>query len=766
MDNNKLNSAKSLFAQKDYTNAYLELSECSSESVLRFIKSTECLEVIDRHKKHKGAGIKSFWLSPIPTTHFDFLFKADIAEYLLLSLLSNEKHFSDKLIGSLFEKLPKQTIQFIKLTKIFEKEAFLSFILTYKRSSNLNLQRFAREIDFISKLAANWNKEQIFHDSIIIQTSYEDILIQAIAYFEKFKRSSKIAFNNSDEVTSRRVNLCYVLNYILEIKRNYTRSNNKPIVKAINSIPEFIQILEHELPPINPIEGILGHKYLPTEDISYNKQLLRDSIEFYFSKLHFDNVVNAYCCGFIDFELIDNLEGEIITTDLDKILRRNDQKNRFPERLAINKVEISENFQFLKPLEKQVELSFKVFHNYFNYLKIPFKTTTRDKKEIDLEKVFLILQSFSDFLMPEGRHLHKDESGRVNQFQHEKPKRFNNYFKQSYLCSFSETDLINGISRYFDWSKDESKLLIDYLTLDLKSIFKIDFLLRPLIKIENHYFWLSSLMKKQKWSELLYTRIAIDKTLKHLVQTPQIEKALSEEFIKAGFNAVCSKCYGVGEDNGEIDVIAFSDNCLFLIELKTTFNSENFIRNALHFTRQVSTKARNQLNSAIEYIRSDDGFQEIKGIENLKIPSSSHSADIKIIPLIVTNIFDYDDIVIDGKFLNISMFELMVILNNDLYNLQNINTEKLTGKLANQIPDLPVDIINSFGNESNMFNKHEKFDTSKEKCSLWSGNELTVNDFLTAIKEDKVWQFLDKMKVFPTIQMKIGIYDKSINWLI
>jgi len=493
---------------------------------------------------------------------------------------------------------------------------------------------------------------------------------------------------------------------------------------------------------------------------------LRDCIEFYFNKLHFDYTIDAYCCGFADFEMIEDLDGEIVTTDLDKIRRRNDQKNRFPEMLSINRVKTVENKNYSEHYEKQLILNFNIFKEYFNNLKIPLKTTSRDKKEIDLEKIFLLLQSFSDFLMVEGRQIITDPNGKCLEMKREKPKGFNKLFKENYLCAFSEIELINGISEYFHWSKNESKILIDYLTLDLKAGFKIDFLLRPFIKTENHYFWLSSLLKKRKWSDLLYTRLVMDKALNHNVQTPQIEKELSEEFIKAGFNSISSKCYSFKEQTGEIDVIVFKDNYLFVIELKTTYNTENFMRNALHFTRQVSTKAKNQLNKAIEYINSDEGFKEIKEIENLKIPVNTQLAQLKIIPLIVTNIFDYDDIVIDNKFLNISMFELMIILNNDLYNLQNLKTDKFIGKTDNQLPDLPVGLISRYGNENNVFNKNEKIDTSIENCNLWSGNELTVNDLLNAIEKDKIWRFLDSFKIFPNLQMKIGVYDKTTKWLI
>jgi hypothetical protein len=767
MNNDYFELAQDLFSKKDYDKAFSELDKCVSEKVVSFIYNKECFN--KRKKSHKGNCIKPFWKSQIPAMHLNSITKSQLKEDFLLSFFSSEEYFSETILQNLLKTQPKITINFFKLTKAFEKEIFLKCLFSLKNDGNSQIRNFVKEIEFIFKLSNDWEEKRKYFDVVIDETSYEDILIQTISYFEKFKRSSSEVRNNNDLLISREVNLCYVLNNILEIKKKYYEDNNLQIHKKYKTVDEFYNVLKQELPPINSIEGITKQIYIPKEEISPKKQLLRDCIEFYFAKFQFDMRIDAYCCGFLDFQLIDSLDAEMITNNLDKYRRRNDQKNRFPERLALSKVQVS-NFPFgIDPMEKEVQLSFEVFKNYFNYLKIALIAKTKDNIEIDLERIFLILQSLSLFLMPEGRYFINDGGSRVIETTRDKPKEFNNLFMDNYICVFDERTLVNGILTYFGWTEVEVRLLIDYLTLDLKTQYEINFFFRPLIKIDNHYFWLSSLLKKRNWPGLLLNRLAISNSLNHKAQSSEIEKAVSEEFSRIA-NSTNSYCYNIGcDDEGEIDVLVFWENHLLVIEIKTTYNTEDLIRNAIHYSKQVTNKANFQLNRALDFINSEKGFKRIKEIDELKIPADTELSQIKVIPLIVSNIFNYDDAITSDNYLKFSMFELMIILKNDLYNLLHINTNQIMqqvfGVSNSKLPDLPTHFISSFGNGNNQFIKKQQQFIDKEECDLWDGSKLHVKDFLSAIEKDKVWKFLDDINIFPDMECKMELFDVNRKWL-
>ena len=124
------------------------------------------------------------------------------------------------------------------------------------------------------------------------------------------------------------------------------------------------------------------------------------------------------------------------------------------------------------------------------------------------------------------------------------------------------------------------------------------------------------------------------------------------------------------------------------------------------------------------------------------------------------------------KYRKLSLFELGIILRNDLYNLLN-----KSGKVFNIIPvdyndkmekdDLPIHVIEGMMNSRNYRKKDGNVDTSKEACNLWTNPDAcSAEDLIQAIDKNKVWKFMDKLYEFKINEIiEIAPFDPEYKWL-
>lgn len=156
------------------------------------------------------------------------------------------------------------------------------------------------------------------------------------------------------------------------------------------------------------------------------------------------------------------------------------------------------------------------------------------------------------------------------------------------------------------------------------------------------------------------------------------------------------------------------------------------------YERDKFNKAAEQLDLAKLYIK--ENFQAIKDIKELKINCDFN--DLTIETIIVSNSYQADHFFINDKHLKVSLFELIVILKNDLYDMLH---SKISEVLFNESFQLPIDDVLKVYNSMNS----DRIDTNnvyiKEHCNLWENNSYcTAKDILSAIKENKVWKNQDK----------------------
>ncbi|MCB9295229.1 MAG: hypothetical protein H6559_19225 [Lewinellaceae bacterium] len=743
------------------------LNDAPFEEVAAFLRSK-------RFRKSKCHEI--FWTSPLPSKWAKQLLVLPNSIDLLFDYFSKPENVNPTFLQEMAKQNHRLLEKAIKISKAYDIQSHWESFEGFRTNQNQQLRIFYKELDYIRKLTSDWQEKAEFYEGVIWGLDYEDILIHTISYFEKFKRSSERTIGKQSLITSTEITLCYTLNNLLTIKQAAIKETGESI-KSKYTISAFKKAIQDALPPLNSPEGVIQGKYLPEETISPEKQLIREAIEFYFSFFTVGYQIDRYLCGYADFEFIDELEATLKTNELFLTHWRNDKKSWFQEVLAMNKAAQKEEARTYLSSNKEMyeKQNFLAVHSaieYWKYLKLPHTITTKEEGEIDFEQVFTLLKAFSNYLMPEGRkifipqHDAEERGSSLPYFvaKQNKPEKFGRLFGDGYLYVVEEKKLEKNITEYFGWDTQAVRNLLDFFTIDLSSntTSEIDFLSRPLLKIGTQYIWLSSLLRDRRWDVLMHRRMAAETLFNQPDQSKEIEMGLADSFKKAGFNAVAGGEYNKGKDDeGEIDTLAFKDNVLFVIELKTTYVEENLLRYAWYHAIKFEYKAIEQLMRHQEYIETN--FEAVKSIPELGIDCELE--ELVIIPLIVSNIFEFDDLLVQGQYRKVSLFELLVILHNDLYeSLHNRLASFLSGEEADF---LASSVIQSFNQNNPYFKKGTPGQATKEEYSLWVNPEFcSPEDFVNAIKDGKVWKGLDEMMDFRSGEsLEIGRFDKGNKWL-
>lgn len=642
----------------------------------------------------------------------------------------------------------------VKLSKAYELEEHWKSMECLKSHENTRLKLLYKELTYIRRLNQHWEEQGKFYEGVIAALDYEDILIHLIACFERFKRSEE-TIRNQSLITSYELHYCRVLNHILNIKRE---AQPDEAISNKYELSDFRQKAADVMPPLNPVKGLIQGKYLPNELITPEKKLIREVIDFYFRYLSMKYQIEKYLCGYADFELIDVLEAELKTNENFAIHWRNDKKSIFQEVLAMNKALDKPELQaYLKQghelYEKQVAFSMQAADESWKYACLPPSVGAEGKEKIETHKLFELLISLSNYLMPDGRVVILQEGSNPPQqvaiAKRNKPKQFEQLFGNDYIYSIGADEFMKNIAQYFDWDLPEVQHILDFLTINLNDSNaylskEIDVLSRPLIQIGSQYIWLSSLMKDRRWDNLLHRRIAKEYMHNHNDQSALMEERIAQSFRDAGFKALTGWKYNQGkEGEGEIDILAFRDKTLFVLELKTSFLEEDLLAYNKYRELRFDYKASDQLSSHLEYIEND--FEAIKGIPDLSIDCDLEAINIQ--PLIISNIFEFDNQLINEQYQKVSLFELQVILHNDLYQALHTPTDSYS---VDNIPDQPIAAIFQRFNQNNpQFKRVQAKAKDKASCNLWSNPYYcTPEDLITAIRERVVWQGLDEMMEF------------------
>lgn len=710
-----------------------------SKDIYIFLKATATFDNNDKCHKQKQLSI---WQSQIICKHFEFLINSDLREDLLHSFFSTPKHINSLFFKLLVKHNPDSFIQHARLSKSFFIEEFVSLYADLSQSRDIKLKNLYKEFRFLQSKNTQWTAIQNTELDKLKHISIEDILIETCSYIEIIKRADFSHTNNASLLVSIRTNM------ITNLSKLLSNLNTLQDSERYKSISSFKNKLNKELPPINPAKSAIKSIYSPKEIISSNKAKVRYALDILDKKSSFDYTVDNYAAGFIDFEDIYENEAELIQNINFIKHQKNNKKCTYNDVFFLNKgAKIEHNNKDFYNINSALE--------YWNYLKLPSV-----HKKVSIEKTLLLLHSFSSWILPLKRQISYNKK-EIKSIYHPKvptPVNFEKLFPRNYINSFEYSELCKSISKYFTWDIKEVEGIINFLSNDILNIHenqKIDLHTRPFIKIGEKIYWMTNLYEDLRWVINLHKRLSIE-GIKHNIQTAEIEKSLAEDFNNARINAIASHKYRLKKDSGiitgEIDTLAYKEGYLFVIEIKTTYVEEAPGVKAINHSRTIEGKAKYQLNNAVDYIKSN--FDEIRDIEELNIDCKL--SDIKIIPLIVTNIFDYESEFTSNNIIRISDFTLKIILKNDLGDMMFINSKVASQHFASNQKfkdfDLPLSSMYSNNRNNTDLNlKNYNFPKSKEECNLWTTpSECSPQDIISAISENKVWGFVDKIWDFKT----------------
>jgi len=195
-----------------------------------------------------------------------------------------------------------------------------------------------------------------------------------------------------------------------------------------------------------------------------------------------------------------------------------------------------------------------------------------------------------------------------------------------------------------------------------------------------------------------------------------------------------NKKYEYNGNKGEIDLIIYKDNTLFLIEIKSTFGILTFDERHKHEKQLMY--AGHQLERAKNAIKNSHDLL----IDITDEPKISLN-EVKLETLIVSTSFEFDNEKFSGH-RKISLLELMVYLHNDAFYLIMTSPKIISPELYEKALSNPKEIEpNEIYSKINKLNLRE--------LSLYNTDNPTIVDFLKALNSN-IWE-----KILPYWQEKM-----------
>jgi len=673
---------------------------------------------------------KFFWQSTLPITWFNQISKETFLEELLFNYFRKQTLPNEAFLKQFFNSNKKPTlIKIIKLSEAFTLASHWESFSVFQYDSQLKV--LYKELQYIKTYRQYWETKAIEHNAFIKSIAFEDILFQMTMCYEDFKQHPGKATGNRSKRVSYEAILINLLNTFLKIKNEDLKQKG---IKVDNQY------------------DVNYYKTIPAEEYQVLKNKFREVVEFHFAKYDDEYQIKKYLSSFAEFEYIDGLESVLLTSKAHNLYRKTLEKGMYDETYLTNRV-VNNKDQLIKITvlpklwDRQLKLDVLSSIEYFNFLNIPTQISIKKENvSIDISKVLYLLKSFSLFFMLQ-------ESMRIGDkyISRQVPKLFKGLFYSDYIVCYEKDDFIDKCVTYFKYSKEEIINILNFITLDLNDDISsnLDIKQNPLIKIGNQYFWMSSFMKDRRWEIALHNKLVKDGLINQNKVSGQSETYLSNIFKEANFNAISGQRYKYNNKSGEIDLLAYKDGVLFLGELKSTYVIEHMIKNSKYEVRQFN-KASEQLDLAKDYVVNN--FEKIKNLEELNIDCDLE--DLKIETIIISNIYQADHIMVNNKHLKVSLFELLIILKDDLYNML---VPKMGKALFDSKFEIPLDM---------MLNKEDNNTLSIEDCSLWKNEkDCSPNDIISAIIENKVWKHQDTNKNFPIEEIELTAYNNQSKYL-
>jgi hypothetical protein len=176
-----------------------------------------------------------------------------------------------------------------------------------------------------------------------------------------------------------------------------------------------------------------------------------------------------------------------------------------------------------------------------------------------------------------------------------------------------------------------------------------------------------------------------------------------------------------GKDKGEIDVLAFRDNTLFIIEAKMTY--QRILVNDIRSLRATYDGAGEQLDNILDLL--PEYWADISKKLRISVPYTS----VKKVTLIVTNSCEYDHHYFQGH-LKISLCELETVLVMSNSSMLFALHEEMRSFGYQYDPASSTDILNQY--------------------RLFPSENPSVDQIIACLEESRFWELVLDEKIEPT----------------
>lgn len=588
--------------------------------------------------------IAEFWTSQLPHFYLEGILGSDLKVIFLQSYLAASENCSHELNQHFIIHDKGQYVKHLKLWKAFE---YTSFFDSFKQISknDSELERVVKELEIILKAQREISLEEKNDQNYFLQFSLGEVMLGLSLYYYAFKQDRQTAGNKSWQ-TQIEVALVEEINKILALFRN-----KKNMIFGFASNDELQKSFQQNEPP----HHMLDKKGL-NMPLEPKFKLLYQLFERLISRNSRKGRITLYLCGYADFSSVILNPAPIRTNNNYRIFKFNNAKSA-PEEYYFLGIRMSTLSNVKSSAKTDITASVKALDFYG----IP-TTIENNRTRVEMHKVLQLLKFLSVHKGPvERTFISPEEYVIMNQGDE---KFIQHFGSNEAITLFDLEKLSAGIEKYFNWTADEVKATLSYLSFDiLGNEFPANWLSRPFLKCKNQILWLGSFLKDRRWDNILLNKIKTEKEHEKLIKliSRNFELKIQALFESRSFKTISGvEFHSANGQKGDFDVLAYKDNYLFVCEAKVGKRSDDFFHAANAETVKLEGHAAEQLEKAIDNIRED--WANLK--RKLGVGQDIDLAGVTIVPLIITDYFEGDLQLYKCGIRKTSLLELEIIIKN------------------------------------------------------------------------------------------------------
>jgi hypothetical protein len=662
-----------------------------------------------------------FWQSQLPHFYLDNLLASDLKISFYQAYFSKDSFCNHELNIHLLSLSAADFVRFFKLWKSFSHANFWDS-LSRLSEGNSQIERLKKEFEIVIKEQQKLKVEEERDNQYLLQFNLGEILLTVTLLYYEFKQEG-VNLNNKGYQTKIEVALVDEIDRILKLFKSRNKINSDCFKFPTNNF------LQSEYKKYEAPHHVLGKKGKITplpEEQKFISHLIRKSIDRVARK----GCLELYLCGFADFETTILNPAPLITNKRFETFQFNNTKSQ-PEEMFLSEFKMDSLGKITKSSRTKITNERRVLEFYGVPIEIPF-----NGKAVAIDKILKLLKHFSVFKGPVERTIFPDGNAII---MNQGDETFANFFGANESITVFEFDpLIKKISNYFKWSEEDTILTFDFICTDLiNGEFSYSWVGSPFLRINSQIIWLGSFLKDRRWDNILINKLKNDKPFVKLINTlsRNFEIKIEESFLKGGLKAKSGIPFKSSDgQTGEIDVLAYKEGCLFIVEAKSGSRSDDFSHAVLAEVVRLEGCAAEQLKKITSYIQED--WEKIKGELQIEDPISIDK--VEFVPLIITDYFEGDLLLYKSSFRKISLLELDIILSNKKRELLEM-----------------YEVLQRMRNSNN-----PHFNPIKQEgrnWDLWNGNkEFRVQQLINCIEQNLIWQDLEQTWKFKEMKFYIG----------